>query len=95
MNLDNFHARRNILESVVLLQGTIHELHQEKKKGGDFQDRFWERVWQSEVTFLISDTRNARFLSQTDNLGGILHFKWQCSCNVNDNVGHFSKQERP
>jgi len=40
MNLDNFHARWNILESVVLLQGTIHELHQRKKMGVIFKVDF-------------------------------------------------------
>jgi hypothetical protein len=48
-----FMQGRNILEGVVILHETVHELHRKKQSGGKPQDRFWKTYDKVKWPFLF------------------------------------------
>jgi hypothetical protein len=49
----SFILGRNILEGVVILHVTIHELKRKKTKRDHFKAGFWKIIWQSAVVFPV------------------------------------------
>ena len=75
-----FMRGRNILEGVVILHETIHELHRKNQSGIilkiDFE-KAYDKVKLME--FLIAVASDERLLVQMDRVDQVFHLRWQCS----------------
>ena len=69
----------NILEGVVILHETVHELHRKKQSGVilkiDFEKAYDKVRWD----FLLQTLRMKGILTQMDWMGKNIHFRWKCS----------------
>jgi len=74
-----FMRGRNILEGVVILHETIHELHRKNQSEVIFKIDFEKAYEKSAMGFLNAKAANERIFTRVDWMDYILHFWQECS----------------
>ena len=80
---------RNILEGVIILHDTIHELHRRKQNGVIFIIDFEKAYDKVRWPFLLHTLLMKGFSSKWIILGGSFVSGGSVAVNVNDEIGHF------
>jgi hypothetical protein len=73
-----FMPGRNIMEGVVILHETIHELHTKKRDGVIFKIDFEKAYDKVKWSFFTTNATYERFLPQMVSMGRNYGHRWEC-----------------